>query len=170
MVPIRETKRSVPLPDVEPVLVIARSVRKKVLLAPCRTPATGTTMASLPTYPYCRDQSTMLQLSPLRLSTGVAYARNPPVLPELVKMAATVPEGAALLICDRPNGPTVSLRVPRVPPEALRNSVCTVTPTPAVSWMKKLVCAPESWRMPVSTNRAPGATARSDLNVGIAVP
>src|SRR5438034_9054512 len=108
-------------------------------------------IASLPAYPYWRDQSTMLQLSPLRLSTGVAYARNLPVLlVPFVRMAATAPDGAALLICESANGPTVSVLVPRVAPAPLRNSVCTVTLAPAVSWMKKFVCAPDCVLMPVS--------------------
>src|SRR5216683_3213087 len=36
--------------------------------------------------------------------------------------------------------------------------------------MKKLVWAPESCRTPVRTSRSPAATARSERNVGMAVP
>src|SRR6266851_5290374 len=134
MLPVRETNRSVPLPGAVPVLVMARSVRKKVLFAPCSTPATGITIGSLPLYPYCRDQSTRLQLSPLTLSTGVAYARNLPVPVEVfVRIAATAPDGAALLICKRANAATLSFRVESDTPDALMNSDCTLTPTPAVS-------------------------------------
>src|SRR6266852_4188426 len=123
MLPVRETNRIVPLPCPELVLAMARSVRKKVLFAPCSTPATGMTMASPPEYPNWRDQSTTLQLSPLRLSTGVAYARNFPLLMLLlVKIAEMVPGGAALLTCNNPKGPTESALVPSVAPAALTNS------------------------------------------------
>src|SRR5262249_52822789 len=113
-----------PLADADPVLVMVTSVRKNVLFAPARTPATGMMTGSSPEYPNWRDQSATLQLSLLTLSTGVAYARNAPCpVLVLVMNAATVPDGAGVMIADNANGATVPKRVPSELPLALKNSV-----------------------------------------------